>query len=80
MSIGWRSEHCHDAGQPGGFDAGDEPVLVNEVAANFESLDAYQKKLSFTWVRAALAWQQSITARGSRKSVSHSRSRESLAH
>ena len=26
---------------------GDEPVLVNEVAANFESWDAYKKKIEF---------------------------------
>jgi hypothetical protein len=33
--------------QPGGFDVGDEPVLINEVAANFESCDAYKKKIEF---------------------------------
>jgi hypothetical protein len=47
MSIGWRSEHCHDADQLGGFDVGDEPLLINEVAANFESWDAYKKKIEF---------------------------------
>jgi hypothetical protein len=26
---------------------GDEPVLINEVAANFESCDAYKKKIEF---------------------------------
>ena len=26
---------------------GDEPVLINEVAANFESWDAYKKKIEF---------------------------------
>jgi hypothetical protein len=31
----------------GGFDVGDEPVLINEVAANFESWDAYKKKIEF---------------------------------
>jgi hypothetical protein len=46
-SIGWRSEHCHDADQPGGFDVGDEPVLINEVDANFESWDAHKKNIEF---------------------------------
>ena len=26
---------------------GDEPVLISEVAANFESWDAYKKKIEF---------------------------------
>jgi hypothetical protein len=26
---------------------GDEPVLINEIAANFESWDAYKKKIEF---------------------------------
>jgi hypothetical protein len=30
-----------------GFDVGDEPELINEVAANFESWDAYEKKIEF---------------------------------
>jgi hypothetical protein len=50
---------------------GDEPVLINEVAANFESWDAYKKKLSFTWVRAASAWQRPQTAKRNRTVAHH---------
>ena len=40
MSIGWRSEHCHDADQPSGFDVGDEPVLINEASSERTRIEA----------------------------------------
>jgi hypothetical protein len=52
-------------------DVGDKPLLINEVAANSESWDSYREEIEHhVGPSGFILFARSITARGSRKSVS----------